>query len=343
VENEVYYLQERDDLDEDGAYFTDGESDTDEDENDAKVDTRDDAPGTDEEKPHTLPSVSKAAVSDDEAAPADQESHLEDGESKSRTSRKRRKRYIDAAARYSVPIPYDLHAEGAIFPYILVNIGTGISILRVDSPTRFERISGSAIGGGTYFGLCKLCVDDERGSLTFAQSFAMAQKGHSNGVNMTVADIYGGDYSAFGLKGDVVAANFGKLGRGAHVRVVTRDGKSGAGAGSDVDADVKDGESRGERDRVTMKQSVKRQDVARALLEMISMNAAQLAYLNAVRARVSRIIFAGNYLRQNELAMSAISYAINFWTKGEMKALFLKHEGYFGSMGMFLIPESELS
>jgi type II pantothenate kinase len=34
--------------------------------------------------------------------------------------------------------------------------------------------------------------------------------------------------------------------------------------------------------------------------------------------------------------MNTLSYAINFWSKGDMKALFLRHEGYLGAMGAFL-------
>jgi len=36
-------------------------------------------------------------------------------------------------------------------------------------------------------------------------------------------------------------------------------------------------------------------DIARGLLDMIAMNVAQLAYLNAMRFRITRIIFAGNF------------------------------------------------
>ncbi len=39
-----------------------------------------------------------------------------------------------------------------IFPYILVNIGTGVSIIKVEADGRFERVSGSGLGGGTYWG-----------------------------------------------------------------------------------------------------------------------------------------------------------------------------------------------
>ena len=41
-----------------------------------------------------------------------------------------------------------------VFPYMLVNIGTGVSILKVNADGSYERISGSGLGGGTYWGRC---------------------------------------------------------------------------------------------------------------------------------------------------------------------------------------------
>jgi len=34
--------------------------------------------------------------------------------------------------------------------------------------------------------------------------------------------------------------------------------------------------------------------------------------------------------------MATLSYAIKFWSKGGKQALFLRHEGYLGSVGAFL-------
>ena len=39
-----------------------------------------------------------------------------------------------------------------LFPFILVNIGSGVSIVRVEGTDRFERVSGSALGGGHLLG-----------------------------------------------------------------------------------------------------------------------------------------------------------------------------------------------
>lgn len=37
------------------------------------------------------------------------------------------------------------------FPYLLVNIGSGVSIIKVTSLNEFERVSGSSLGGGTFW------------------------------------------------------------------------------------------------------------------------------------------------------------------------------------------------
>jgi pantothenate kinase len=43
-----------------------------------------------------------------------------------------------------------------LWPYLLVNIGSGVSIGRVDGEGRYQRVSGTNIGGGTFWGLGRL-------------------------------------------------------------------------------------------------------------------------------------------------------------------------------------------
>ena len=49
---------------------------------------------------------------------------------------------------------------------------------------------------------------------TFDEVIRLTQSGSSSNVDMLVGDIYGGDCDAIGLKGDVIAASFGKVGEG---------------------------------------------------------------------------------------------------------------------------------
>lgn len=52
-------------------------------------------------------------------------------------------------------------AGTGMFPYLVVNIGTGVSVLKVTSPCTYERVSGSSLGGGTYWGLCRILTRAE--------------------------------------------------------------------------------------------------------------------------------------------------------------------------------------
>lgn len=47
------------------------------------------------------------------------------------------------------------------FPCLLVNIGSGVSIVKVDKDGSYERISGTSLGGGTLWGLLSLLTDAE--------------------------------------------------------------------------------------------------------------------------------------------------------------------------------------
>eukprot|EP00930_Biecheleria_cincta_P071264 TRINITY_DN5877_c0_g1_i2.p1 TRINITY_DN5877_c0_g1~~TRINITY_DN5877_c0_g1_i2.p1 ORF type:complete len:449 (-),score=82.50 TRINITY_DN5877_c0_g1_i2:127-1473(-) len=190
-----------------------------------------------------------------------------------------------------------------LFPFILVNIGSGVSIVKVEGVDKFERVSGSALGGGTYWGLCKLLCSDCK---DFSQASCLAAAGDSSHVNLLVEDIYGGDYelpSGAKLSGSLVASFFAKAGR----------------------AEKQDAAP----------------DILHALTTMVSQNICQIAYLNARLHSVSRIVFTGNFLRQNSLArqviadnMRRVSTALQ--GRQSLDALFLQHEGYFGALGSFL-------
>jgi len=90
---------------------------------------------------------------------------------------------------------------------MLVNIGSGVSILKVESDNCYERIGGTATGGGTFLGLGTL--------LTKAKSFDdlldLAEKGDHKKADMLVKDIYGGDYETLGMHSDLIASSFGKI------------------------------------------------------------------------------------------------------------------------------------
>lgn len=98
-------------------------------------------------------------------------------------------------------------ARPDIYPYLLVNIGSGVSMIKVSGPRQFQRVGGTHLGGGTFWGLMSLLT----GARTFDEMLAMADRGDNSGVDMLVGDIYGMDYSKIGLKSTAIASTFGKV------------------------------------------------------------------------------------------------------------------------------------
>jgi type II pantothenate kinase len=94
-----------------------------------------------------------------------------------------------------------------------------------------------------------------------------------------------------------------------------------------------------QRDDEHLRDNVSDADICRGLLLMITNNIGQVAYLLARLHNIKHLIFSGSFLRHSSnvhIASLALSRAIGFWSNMEMKALFLKHEGFYGALGAFL-------
>jgi type II pantothenate kinase len=88
--------------------------------------------------------------------------------------------------------------------YLLVSLGTGTSILEIDGEA-FQRIGGTALGGGTLLGLARLLCRAE----SFAEAAALAARGERGRVDLLVRDIY--PEGGIALPPDLTASNFAKL------------------------------------------------------------------------------------------------------------------------------------
>ncbi|KAB0383678.1 hypothetical protein FD755_005595 [Muntiacus reevesi] len=201
-------------------------------------------------------------------------------------------------------LPFDLKNP---YPLLLVNIGSGVSILAVYSKDNYKRVTGTSLGGGTFFGLCCLLT----GCTTFEEALEMASRGDSTKVDKLVRDIYGGDYERFGLPGWAVASSFGNM--------MSKE----------------------------KREAVSKEDLARATLITITNNIGSIARMCALNENINQVVFVGNFLRINTIAMRLLAYALDYWSKGQLKALFSEHESYerdfvfpplgFGSVGLFQV------
>lgn len=58
--------------------------------------------------------------------------------------------------------------------------------------------------------------------------------------------------------------------------------------------------------------------------------------MNAEKYGLDRIYFGGCFIRGHAATVSCLSYAIRFWSKGTVRAMFLRHEGFLGSIGAWI-------
>ncbi|KAF8910060.1 type II pantothenate kinase [Gymnopilus junonius] len=182
-------------------------------------------------------------------------------------------------------------------PCLLVNIGSGVSLIKVDEDGGFERVSGTSLGGGTLWGLLSLLTP----ATTFDEMLELSERGDNSTVDMLVGDIYGQDYSKLGLKSTMIASTFGK--------VFKKGGEKG---------------------------KFSAEDISKSLLYAVSNNIGQIAYMNAEKYNLDRIYFGGCFIRGHAATIATLSYAIRFWSKGTKRALFLRHEGFLGSIGAWI-------
>jgi len=146
---------------------------------------------------------------------------------------------------------------------------------------------------------------------SFEEVKELVSQGDNTHTDLLVGDIYGGDYEELGLKADVVASSFGK-------------------AGTSIELPAAE----------PVAPHFNKEDIVKSLLFMLTINIAQIAYLNAKQHGVQRVFFCGGFVKDSPMVWQKFNYAIDFWSKGQMKAMFLLHDGYLGALGSLLLGNS---
>ena len=160
--------------------------------------------------------------------------------------------------------------EPATEPYLLVSIGTGTSILRVEGD-QVERVGGTALGGGAALGL-GLALTGVGSSQELNE---LALQGDRSSVDLMVSDLF---ENTEGI-GAMIAADFGKLARNAALPESEREAPNPA-------------------------------DLASATMGIVADNIGLLVAAHARATDASRIVFGGSTLiahPQIELTLRGIA------------------------------------
>ena len=181
------------------------------------------------------------------------------------------------------------------FPHITVNIGSGVSILKVCSPLQkdIQRVAGTIMGGGTLIGLSKLLI----GIDDYNEIINLAQKGNYHNIDLCNEDLYGKISKKNSSQPEIPISSFGK-----------------------VYNYVSD-----------KKKSYEKEDIAVSLLNMICLHITQIASLVAKKYKINNIYYYGNFTRSS-FAISLLNKASLTWNKN-LKVRFNILNGFMGSIG----------
>ncbi|KPI88301.1 putative pantothenate kinase subunit [Leptomonas seymouri] len=247
-----------------------------------------------------------------------------------------------------IHLPHKLVSTGdtfSPFPYLLINMGSGISFIKCTSADGTHvRVGGSPIGGATFWGLVRTMTN-----LTSWEEVLEIMRldgpGDNKNVDLLVGDIYG--YNAKDLpamlSSEMVASTFGKLGterfNDMH-RVNNTDHFADDDATSKILSPLASKSAAPHFHSPVVRNGTRAAsaiDIVRSLLNMIAGNITQLAYLHARLHGVPNIFFAGGFVRDNPMVWSLISSTMKYWSSGDCHAHFLQHDGYLSVLGCSIL------
>ncbi|XP_068663639.1 pantothenate kinase 2-like [Aristolochia californica] len=187
--------------------------------------------------------------------------------------------------------------QNSLFPYLLVNIGSGVSMIKVIGDGNFQRVGGIHVGGGTCLALGKHLTKCK----SFDELLELSRHGDNKKVDMLVGDIYGMDYGKIGLSKSAIASSFAKS----------------------VSENKELSEYRPE-------------DLSSSVLLMHSYLIGLISSWVARFYGLKRIYFGGFFIRGHPFIMDSISFAVNLCSKEQVQAMFLRHDGFLGALGAFM-------
>ncbi|KAH0570374.1 Pantothenate kinase [Spironucleus salmonicida] len=202
------------------------------------------------------------------------------------------------------------------FPALCVDIGSQFTVYKL-SLESYEIIAQYPLGGGAFLGISQLLYPNT----TYENFQEQISQAIPNNVDLTVGDIYGGNYVSTNLNSNLLAACFGK-------QIDTFSTENNSDSQDQLIQEIKC--------------SV---DYQASLLRMISINIGHISAKHAVIEACKSTFFVGGFLDQ-KLAMQNLAWAFNVYSGNN--AIFVQHGAVlcclgalFGNQQEYVIDDSD--
>ena len=188
-----------------------------------------------------------------------------------------------------------MNLKNNLYPYLLALGQEGVSIYKVNSINSFEKIGGNSFGPSTLWSLFTYSCGYDSPDL--------ACEGAANGNNklndLSVGDIYGGNYENMSLSSDLIGSSFGKF--------------------KNID-DIN---------------NVDKRDVAKSLVILYGATYSHITSLVSLKENINKVIISGNPFYSLEI-FQIIQTSIERYSSNTIGAIFNDYSDYFEIIGMVI-------
>ena len=182
--------------------------------------------------------------------------------------------------------------KSGLYPYLLTTGDEGISVYRVDSVDSHKKIGSNTMGPTTIWSLFNLTCNYEDPEFAMNEAF----KGNNEYIDLSVGDIYGGDYEGISLGADLIASSFSKV-------------------------------------NVSNMDMIEKKDIGKALAIFYGVTYSQVAAMVSSKEKINKMIISGDTFESLEL-MQMIQSCLGEFSKQSINAIFSDYSKYFEIIGM---------
>ena len=191
--------------------------------------------------------------------------------------------------------------KSGLYPYLLATGDEGISVYRVESVDSHKKIGSNTMGPTTIWSLFNLTCNYEDPEFAMNEAF----KGNNEYIDLSVGDIYGGDYEGISLGADLIASSFSKV-------------------------------------NVSNMDMIEKKDIGKALAIFYGVTYSQVAAMVSSKEKINKMIISGDTFDSLEL-MQMIQSCLGEFSKQSINAIFSDFSKYFEIIGMVVeLDKAEL-
>ena len=182
--------------------------------------------------------------------------------------------------------------KSGLYPYLLATGDEGISVYKVDSVDSHKKIGSNTMGPTTIWSLFNLTCNYEDPEFAMNEAF----KGNNEYIDLSVGDIYGGDYEGVSLGADLIASSFSKV-------------------------------------NISNMDMIEKKDIGKSLAIFYGVTYSQVAAMLSSKEEINNMIISGDTFDSLEL-MQMIQSCLDSFSQGCKNAVFSDYSKYFEIIGM---------